>query len=106
MSYNIWFAWWTPSSILIFDFNKRKIRNMKKIFTFSSILVLVNVAIIVFSPLLVQLLAMILPSGSENGFGDIIIVLMVPAIFSLIVTVPFFIIMLVANFLYNSKGDG
>lgn len=83
-----------------------KIRNMKNIFTFSSILVLVNVAVIVFSPLLVQLLAMILPSGSENGFGDIIIVLMIPAIFALIVTVPFFIIMLIASFLYNSKGNG
>ncbi|WP_251422178.1 MULTISPECIES: hypothetical protein [Lactococcus] len=78
---------------------------MKKIFTLSAVLLLFNLAIIILSPLLVWLLAMLHPLGSENGFGDIIIILLIPAGLSLIVTVPFFIIMLITYFLYNRTSN-
>ncbi len=78
---------------------------MKKLFTLSTVLLLFNLAIIILSPLLVWALALLHPLGSENGFGDVIIVLLIPAVLSLIVTVPFFIIMLITHFLYNRVSN-
>lgn len=78
---------------------------MKKLFTLSAILLLFNLAIIILSPLLVWALVLLHPLGGENGFGDVIIILLIPAVLSLIVTVPFFIIMLITYFLYNRIGN-
>ncbi|MEY8444382.1 hypothetical protein AALA52_09095 [Lactococcus ileimucosae] len=78
---------------------------MKKLFTLSAILLLFNLAIIILSPLLVWALALLHPLGGENGFGDVIIVLLIPSGLSLMLTVPFFIIMLITYFLYNRMGN-